>query len=99
VVARRRTPGVVSATLTRLRHRADPQAVCPVDQWAFTPRYTEGRCPLCDWEAPGGEAYAGHSGTDLFWPGMAVLLLVSLVMGILVVLTYLREAATSLPRP
>jgi hypothetical protein len=90
VVARGEVGGV-SAVLERLRHRPDPQAICPVDQWAFAPRYTEGRCPLCDWQAPGGEAYAGHTGRDLFWPGMAVLLLVSLVMGILVVLTYLRS--------
>jgi hypothetical protein len=33
----------------------------------------------------------GHTGRDLFWPGMAVLLVVSLAMGILVVLTYLRS--------
>ena len=91
VVAGGRKGGLVSAVLGRLRRHPDPQAICPVDQWAFTPRYTEGRCPLCDWEAPGGEAYAGQHGTDLFWPGMAVLLLVSLVMGILVVLTYLRS--------
>jgi hypothetical protein len=91
VVVARGEDGGVSAVLGRLRHRQDPQAICPVDQWAFTPRYTEGRCPLCDWQAPGGEAYAGRSGRDLFWPGMAVLFLVSLVMGILVVLTYLRS--------
>jgi hypothetical protein len=91
VVAGGGTGRVVSTVLARLRHRSDPQAICPVDHWAFTPRYTEGRCPLCDWEAPGGEAYAGRTGPDLFWPGMAVLLLVSLVMGILVVLTYLRS--------
>jgi hypothetical protein len=81
----------VSAALARLRRRSDPQAICPVDQWAFTPRYTEGRCPLCDWQAPGGESYVGRTGRDLFWPGMAVLLAVSLAMGILVVLTYLRS--------
>jgi hypothetical protein len=91
VVARRRAPGVVSTALARLRRHPDPQAICPIDQWAFTPRYTEGRCPLCDWQAPGGEAYVGHTGRDLFWPGMAVLLVVSLAMGILVVLTYLRS--------
>ncbi len=83
--------GGMSLTLARLRRHSDPQAICPVDQWVFTPRYTEGRCPLCDWQAPGGESYAGRTGRDLFWPGMAVLLVVSLVMGILVVLTYLRS--------
>jgi hypothetical protein len=83
--------GDMSAVLSRLRRRDDPQAICPVDSWAFTPRYTEGRCPLCDWQAPGGENHAGRTASDLFWPGMAVLLLVSLAMGILVVLTYLRS--------
>jgi hypothetical protein len=75
----------------RLGRRGEPQAVCPVDDWTFTPRYTEGRCPLCGWEAPPADALAGPAGDDWFWPGMTVLLLVSVVMGILVVLTYLRS--------
>lgn len=81
----------MSAVLERLRRRPEPRAVCPVDRWAFTPRYTDGRCPLCDWQAPGGEDDAARTGTDWFWPGMVLLFAVSLVMGILVVLTYLRS--------
>jgi len=74
----------------RFRRHAEPQAICPVDDWAFTPRYTEGRCPLCGWEAPGTGELAARTGRDWFWPAIVVLLVVSVVMGILVVLTYLR---------
>ena len=74
----------------RFRRRGEAQAVCPVDDWTFTPRYTDGRCPLCGWEAPTtGEATVG--GGDWFWAGMLILLTVSVAMGILVVLTYLRS--------
>jgi hypothetical protein len=74
----------------RFRRRREPQAVCPVDDWAFTPRDTDGRCPLCGWEAPPGGEPAGHRG-DWFWAGMGILLAVSVAMGVLVVLTYLRS--------
>jgi hypothetical protein len=75
----------------RFRRHAEPQAICPIDDWAFTPRYTEGRCPLCGWQAPGAEELAARAGRDWFWPAIAVLLVVSVVMGVLVVLTYLRS--------
>jgi hypothetical protein len=72
------------------RRGREPQVVCPVDDWAFTPRYTEGRCPLCGWEAPAGAEAAG-SGGDWFWAGMAILVAVSVTMGVLVVLAYVRS--------
>jgi hypothetical protein len=74
----------------RTRGGREPQAVCPVDDWAFTPRWTEGRCPLCGWEAP-ADAAAARGGGDWFWAGMAILLAVSVAMGALVVLAYVRS--------
>lgn len=29
------------------------RAFCELDRWAFDPRYTQGRCPICGW-APAG---------------------------------------------
>lgn len=29
------------------------RAFCEVDGWSFDPRYTEGKCPICGWIAPG----------------------------------------------
>jgi hypothetical protein len=29
------------------------RAYCELDHWAFDPRYTDGRCPICGW-APAG---------------------------------------------
>lgn len=72
------------------RRGREPQAVCPVDDWAFTPRYTEGRCPLCGWEAPAG-VEPTRGGDDWFWAGMAILVAVSVAMGVLVVLAYVRS--------
>ena len=32
---------------------ARAHAICPVDDWTFTPLYTDGSCPLCGWQPPG----------------------------------------------
>jgi len=37
----------------RLRKRRPARAFCELDGWSFDPRYTEGRCPICGWVAPG----------------------------------------------
>ena len=37
----------------RLRKRRAARAFCELDGWSFDPRYTEGRCPICGWVAPG----------------------------------------------
>ena len=37
----------------RLRKRRGAKAFCELDSWSFDPRYTEGRCPICGWVAPG----------------------------------------------
>jgi hypothetical protein len=46
----------VLTTVHRLRahaERAEEDLRCPTDDWAFPPRYTGGRCPICGW-APEG---------------------------------------------
>jgi hypothetical protein len=51
-----RRTGWLSDWLTAWRRgisSSDAKAICPVDSWAFRPRYTDGRCPLCGWEPPG----------------------------------------------
>ena len=37
----------------RKRRKKPPRAFCEVDGWSFDPRYTEGKCPICGWVAPG----------------------------------------------
>ena len=42
--------------IAQLRLRRLPRtarAYCELDHWSFDPRYTNGRCPICGWEAPG----------------------------------------------
>jgi hypothetical protein len=34
------------------RRTSRDRAYCQSDHWAFDPRYTGGRCPLCGWVAP-----------------------------------------------
>jgi hypothetical protein len=39
------------------RPKAIKRAYCETDAWAFDPRYTQGRCPICGW-APEGAPVA-----------------------------------------
>ena len=39
------------AQLRKRRNRS--RAFCELDGWSFDPRYTEGKCPICGWVAPG----------------------------------------------
>ena len=76
----------------RERLRAhEVQAICPVDSWAFRPRYTEGHCPLCGWEPPGAVVQLPLTRRlDSFsWMVLAVLL-VSVVMAVVVGIMYAR---------
>ena len=67
------------------------RAHCPVDDWGFDPRYTDGVCPLCGWRPPGAPVRAPRYGQiDWFWPLVAVLVVVSTVMGVLVLVAYSR---------
>lgn len=40
-----------AARLRKKRPRT--RAFCELDGWSFDPRYTEGKCPICGWVAPG----------------------------------------------
>jgi hypothetical protein len=45
---------IIAWNAARLRKRRRPiRAFCELDGWSFDPRYTEGRCPICGWVAPG----------------------------------------------
>lgn len=37
----------------RKRRKKPSRAFCELDGWSFDPRYTEGKCPICGWVAPG----------------------------------------------
>jgi hypothetical protein len=95
VIARRRSPfGPLWQQLARqreTRRAADVQAICPVDSWAFRPRYTDGRCPLCNWEAPGAVVRLPLSRrVDSFGWMALTLIALSVAMLILVVVLYTR---------
>ncbi len=40
----------------RRRTRSAVRAYCELDKWAFDPRYTQGRCPICGWRPEGAPA-------------------------------------------
>jgi hypothetical protein len=66
-------------------------ARCPVDDWDFDARYTDGECPLCGWRPPGGPvAPPTFHRIDWFWPLVGVVAAVSVVMGVLVLIAYNR---------
>lgn len=44
----------IAWNVVQLRKRRKPsRAFCELDGWSFDPRYTEGKCPICGWVAPG----------------------------------------------
>ena len=62
---------------------------CEFDDWDFSPRFTDGVCPLCGWEPPGVEVKLPLFSTiDWFVPVMVMLALASVVMTIVVFATY-----------
>jgi hypothetical protein len=64
---------------------------CPTDDWEFAPRYTEGVCPLCGWRPPGRPVVAPLAARfDWFWPTVAILAIVSVVMAVLVISAYVK---------
>jgi hypothetical protein len=70
---------------------AEFTARCPIDDWTFAPRYTDGVCPLCGWRPEGGAIGPPLSGRiDWFYPALVALLCASVLMLILVVLAYNR---------
>jgi hypothetical protein len=59
-------------------------AHCPADAFEFRPRYTDGACPICGWPAPDVPPAPWSLRMDWFWPLVATLAVVSIVMGMLV---------------
>lgn len=85
-----------------LRRRGQPDGVagaphpggrahCPVDDWTFDPRYTDGVCPLCGWRPPGAPIEPPVSARiDWFWPTVGLMAAVSILMAVLVLVAYAR---------
>ena len=70
---------------------AELTAHCPIDDWTFAPRYTDGVCPLCGWRPEGAVVALPLSRRiDWFYPALAALLLTSVVMLVLVLVAYNR---------
>ena len=69
----------------------DDYAFCPEDRFWFRPDYTEGKCPLCGWVAPGGASPSPLvRRMDRSWFGVGLLALESLGMMALVLFMYFR---------
>jgi hypothetical protein len=67
------------------------KAHCPIDDWDFDPRYTDGVCPICGWRPPGAPVEPPRlARVDWFWPTVFVSLVASVLMGILVLVAYSR---------
>jgi hypothetical protein len=77
--------------------RSASRAFCELDQWSFDPRYTDGKCPICGWAAPGAStAPAWLAVTRKFeWEllGLLLLAVVLVILGVLVA----RAAGYQLP--
>lgn len=62
---------------------------CPVDNWWFDARYTDGACPICGWK-PDGVTYAAPMWLQVVqradWEllGLVFMVIVLVVLGILV---------------
>jgi hypothetical protein len=83
--------GAAGRLLARPRARRDGYAFCPEDGYWFSPRYTEGKCPLCGKVAPGGAPPRPLlARIDRSWLELGVLVLESLGMMALVLLMYFK---------
>lgn len=70
---------------------ASATAHCEFDDWEFTPRYTDGACPLCGWHPSDITSEVPLTQrVDWFFVMLAAVVVVSIVMGILVVHAYNR---------
>jgi hypothetical protein len=65
-------------------------AHCPVDDWDFSPYFTEGRCPLCGYRPPGQMPTPQSRRLDWFWPLAGAMVAMSALMGVLVLVAYNR---------
>jgi hypothetical protein len=67
------------------------KAHCPIDDWDFDARYTDGVCPLCGWRPSGPPVEAPRAARiDWFWPTVLLMLVASVLMGVLVLVAYNR---------
>jgi hypothetical protein len=65
------------------------QAHCEFDDWDFSPRFTDGVCPLCGWQPEGiVEETPLVQRLDWFMVMLVVVVVASLAMGILVIHAY-----------
>ena len=81
---------LAKALSARLGRGEEIRATCPVDDWTFAPRYTDGVCPLCGYRPPGVDATALPEPVDWFWPVFGTLVVASLGMSVLVIVAYNR---------
>jgi hypothetical protein len=81
---------LANALSARLGRGEEIRATCPVDDWTFSPRYTDGVCPLCGYQPPGVDAVAWPGPSDWFWPVFGTLVVSSLAMAVLVIVAYNR---------
>ena len=64
---------------------------CAFDDWEFSPRYTDGVCPLCGWRPEGvAETLPLVQRLDWFLVTLVVVLVASILMGILVIRAYMQ---------
>lgn len=83
--------GAVGRLLTGRRAGHDDYVFCAADRFWFRPVYTEGKCPLCGVEAPGGTPPLPLLvRIDRLALGMAVLAFVSVNMAAVVLFMFLK---------
>jgi hypothetical protein len=64
---------------------------CEFDDWEFSPRFTDGVCPLCGWRPEGiVEETPLVQRLDWFMVMLVAVVIASIVMGILVIHAYLE---------
>jgi hypothetical protein len=67
----------------------DPHLHCPVDDWTFDARVTEGRCPICGWAPDGVVVEAPEWVRFMRWVdwdivGLVSLIVVAIILGVIV---------------
>jgi hypothetical protein len=82
--------GGVSSLKDRVLGTGDGVRVrCEFDDWEFSPRFTDGVCPLCGWRPEGiVEEPPLVERMDWFMVMLVAVVMVSIVMGILVLRAY-----------
>jgi hypothetical protein len=80
---------VVERVRSIFGRRDEVIAHCETDDWDFAPRYTGGVCPICGWRAMDADlAPPLFERISWFWPAMITMAVVSVVMAIVVIVTY-----------